>query len=213
MAKKSKKKFYTVWIGNETGVFDSWEECKKAIEGFNGAKYKSFLTKEEATIAFNSDYKNYYGKPKGQLNLDLLPENNKPLNPSIAVDAACSGNPGKLEFRGVETFSQAEVFRFGPYDEGTVNIGEFLAIVCALAILKKGTEPCNWPIYSDSKTAISWVKNKRANTKLAKTKKNEKLFKILRRAEVWLQNNNYENKIIKWDTANWGEIPADFNRK
>ncbi|MGI6718006.1 MAG: viroplasmin family protein [Bacteroidales bacterium] len=213
MARKFKKKYYTVWLGNSTGVFESWDECKKAIDGYKGAKYKSFLSKEEAINALNSDYKNYYGKPKGQFDLDLLPDNNKPINPSISVDAACSGNPGKVEFRGVETYSKAEVFNHGPYDEGTVNIGEFLAIVSALAYLNKGPEPCDWPIYSDSKTAIAWVKNKKANTKLIKTKKNEKLFNIIKRAELWLQNNTFDNKIIKWDTVNWGEIPADFNRK
>lgn len=130
---------------------------------------------------------------------------------ALAVDAACSGNPGPMEYRGVHLPSGKQIFHFGPV-QGTNNIGEFLAIVHALALLKQKNQP-NMPIYSDSRTAQIWVQKKKCKTTLERTPKTEKLFEIIARAERWLQTNSYSNPILKWDTDNWGEIPADFGRK
>jgi ribonuclease HI len=69
------------------------------------------------------------------------------------------------------------------------------------------------PIYSDSANAISWIKQKKCKTKLPRTAETEELFQIIERAENWLKNNKFSNRIIKWETKEWGEIPADFGRK
>ena len=53
-----------------------------------------------------------------------------------AVDAACSGNPGPMEYQAIDLATGAQVFHFGPM-HGTNNIGEFLAIVHALALLDR----------------------------------------------------------------------------
>ncbi len=131
-------------------------------------------------------------------------------NEAIAVDAACSGNPGPMEYRGVHLPTGKEIFHFGPV-QGTNNIGEFLAIVHALALLKQ--KNLTLPIYSDSRTAQIWVKKRKCKTTLERTPRTEALYQLIARAERWLQTNDYANKIIKWDTANWGEVPADFGRK
>ncbi|MDL2240137.1 ribonuclease H family protein [Bacteroidales bacterium OttesenSCG-928-K03] len=209
-----KNKFYVVWEGHNPGIYNSWEDCKVEINNYTSAKYKSFETLEEATIAFREGFQNYLGQKNNhseQKKFMNLFGDNKPVLPSICVDAACSGNPGAMEFQGVETETGALLFKQGPYEQGTNNIGEFLAIAWALAILKKNN--CNWPIYSDSHNAIKWVKEKKVNTKLERTAKNAKLFEIIDRAILWLKNNDYPNLILKWDTENWGEIPADFGRK
>ncbi len=208
-----KKKFYVVWKGRKPGVYDSWEDCKKQIFQYEGAKYKSFLDLASANTAFKGNFVDYVKKDPRKLAFkeQYNPIIGKPIKNSICVDAACSGNPGTLEYRGVDNRNKQEIFRIGPYEQGTVNIGEFLAIVHALALLKKNDS--DLPIYSDSKTAMVWVRKKKANTKLTKTKRNEKLFELLERAERWLKQNTYENKIIKWETKYWGEIPADFGRK
>ncbi|MDD4141782.1 MAG: ribonuclease H family protein [Bacteroidales bacterium] len=207
-----KRKYYVVWKGINTGIFDNWADCKSSVEGFQGAKYKSFETVEDATEAFRNGYEQYYrNKAQGGSAVSWQNAEHRPIIPSVSVDAACSGNPGVLEFRGVETATGAEFFKQGPFVEGTVNIGEFLAIAWALALLKKAGS--NLPIYSDSKTAIKWIKDKKINTKLMRSPKNEKLFQIVDRALAWLHSNSYPNTIIKWDTEAWGEIPADFGRK
>lgn len=206
----SKQKYYVVWEGRQRGVFTNWDDCRRSTEGFTGAKYKSFDTYEAAQSAFKdnparhlyaSKNKKEEKKPVGNFNPD-----------SIAVDAACSGNPGVMEYRGVDVKRNEQIFIMGPYDDGTNNVGEFLAIVHGLAWLKQQGLPTKI-IYSDSKIAIGWVKKKKCGTKLAETKRNAKLFEYIHRAEQWLQNNAYHNPILKWETAVWGEIPADFGRK
>ena len=164
MAKKTKK-FYTVWKGHHTGVFDSWDDCKAQITNFQGAIYKSFDTFDEAKKAYKGNYKDYVGKSKkikSELSEVQLKKIGQPNYLSISVDAASSGNPGKMEYQGVDTKSKKKLFHQGPFEEGTNNIGEFLAIVHALALLKKnGSDKI---IYTDSKTAMSWVKKKTCNT-------------------------------------------------
>ena len=133
------------------------------------------------------------------------------INNSIAVDAACSGNPGMMEYRGVYLRTGKEIFHFGPIF-GTNNIGEFLAIVHGLALLKqKGFH--DMPIYSDSVNAQLWVRKKKCKTTLERNERTEELFRLIERAETWLHNNTWKNRIIKWPTDQWGEIPADFGRK
>jgi len=209
-----KKKYYTVWKGRHPGVFESWDDCKAQIKDFQGAQYKSFNTFEAAKVALKSNYKDYVGKSKkfkSELTEAQLKKIGQPNYNSISVDAAVSGNPGKMEYRGVDTKTKKQLFIQGPFEEGTNNIGEFLAIVHGLALLKKKNS--NYIIYTDSKTAISWIKKKTCNTKLEQNNKNKILFELLDRALEWLKNNSYTTTIVKWETKAWGEIPADFGRK
>ncbi|MDR0763639.1 MAG: hypothetical protein LBF01_04000 [Bacteroidales bacterium] len=131
---------------------------------------------------------------------------------SIAVDAACSGNPGNMEYRGVITSTKDEIFHQGIFPDSTNNIGEFLALVHALAYLNKTNQP-NTPVYTDSKTARAWVRDKKVKTTLKPTDRNQKSFELVQRALQWLKTNTCTNPILVWDTPNWGEIPADFGRK
>ena len=214
MAKKASKKYYVVWLGLKPGIYSSWDEAKKQVSGYVGAEYKAFSTREDAKEAFAKNYLDYKGKAttsKKVFSKKELEEIGEPILDSLSVDAACSGNPGTLEYRGVYTDTETEVFRRGPYEYGTVNIGEFLAIVLGLAWQQK--HKLKLPIYSDSRTAMSWVKKKKVNTKLKRTKKNEKLFYALAKALEWLKNNEYDVEILKWRTDAWGEIKADYGRK
>jgi ribonuclease HI len=206
-------KYYVVWKGHSTGIFSSWKECQAQIKNFPGAVYKSFPSKEEAENAWAGKASNFIGQKKSFKNLtkEEIKAAGKPITDSISVDAACSGNPGKMEYRGVMTGTGEQLFHQGVFEDATVNIGEFLAIVHALALLKKkGGEMI---IYSDSRTAIKWVKDKKTRSKLARTGRNKVVFELIGRAEKWLQENDYSSEIRKWNTAVWGEIPADFGRK
>ena len=208
----AKQKFYVVWEGVTPGVYTSWTDCQLQIKGYEGAKYKSFDTREEAERALSASPYAYIGKnakkKNEKISSDLLPPS--VIDNSLAVDAACSGNPGPMEYRGVHIASRQEIFHFGPM-KGTNNIGEFLAIVHGLALLKqKGSD---MPIYSDSVNAISWVRQKKCKTKLPRNEETEALFQLIERAERWLSTNTYTTRILKWETKEWGEIPADFGRK
>ena len=148
------KKYYVIWEGYEVGVFSSWEECKKYTSGYPTAKYKSFPTKEQAEKAFREDYRLYWGK-KATTTVPLSADYD---TNSIAVDAACSGNPGTMHYRGVDLSTGEIIFSQGPFMQATNNIGEFLAIVHALALMEQTGEQRT--IYSDSKIAISWLNKK-----------------------------------------------------
>ena len=204
-----KQKFYVVWKGVNPGVYTSWTDCQLQIQGYKGALYKSFDSLEEAEHAFETPAHHYINKKQErEPSLCQIPENFH-LN-CLAVDAACSGNPGPMEYRGVYLLTGQEIFHFGPI-YGTNNIGEFLAIVHGLALLKQ--KGIDMPIYSDSRNALLWVKQKKCKTKLERTSRTEELFRMIERAEKWLRENSYTTPLLKWETEKWGEVPADFGRK
>lgn len=209
-----KKKYYVVWKGKKPGVYSSWNTCKRQIDGFEGAQYKSFVDINEAEIAFSKKYEDYKGKNTKKPKISAVDREKygKPVLESISVDAACSGNPGKLEYRGVLTHNHQEIFKKGPYLKGTNNIGEFLALVHGIAFLKQKNKE-NIPIYSDSKIAMSWIRQKRCKTNITFDASNKDLLELIKRAEAWLKKNSFKNPILKWETKIWGEIPADFGRK
>ena len=138
-------------------------------------------------------------------------EGDEPILDSICVDASTIENPGVTEYRGVDTKTGEILFQY-KYDEATNNIGEFLAIVHALALYNKQGKELKI-IYSDSANAISWIQQKKCKTKYQMTETNTRLFDDIQRAVTWLNNNSYDTKILKWNTSAWGEIPADYGRK
>lgn len=213
----AKEKYYTVWKGVNPGVYDSWTDCQLQIKAYKGALYKSFNTREEAEHAFASPAHEYFGadKPSSAKISSNKKGSISPLPETfgfdcLAVDAACSGNPGAMEYRGVYIRTGKQIFHYGPV-YGTNNIGEFLAIVHGLALIKQ--KGLSMPIYSDSRNAMLWVKQKKCKTTLERNSKTEELFNMIERAENWLKNNEYSTPIYKWETEEWGEIPADFGRK
>lgn len=206
MAKK--KKFYVIWEGHNPGIYEDWPTAQAEIANYSNPKYKSYPSLEEATYAFRKGWAAELKKRTGQ-NSDTK----TPYIPySISVDAASSGNPGTVEYQGVWTHNKKQIFHGGPFEQGTNNLGEFLAIVHALALLDK-QEKYDIPIYSDSKTAMAWIRNKKVKTTLERDQKNKEIFELVDRALVWIQTHQIRNKILKWETRKWGEIPADFGRK
>lgn len=219
----SNKKFYVVWKGRRTGIFTDWADAREAVEGFEGARYKGFTSSEEATRAWRGeslradrdDLAALVSAASGR----TLPKAGQPDYMTIpeidlrgwAVDASCMGNPGIMEYQCVELMSGRVLFRIGPFKDATNNIGEFLAIVHALALMDKQDE---WhTLYSDSMTAMSWIRNRAVKTKLKETPDNRKVFELLARALVWIRTHTWKCRVLKWQTDLWGEIPADFGRK
>jgi len=205
-----KQKFYVVWKGRKRGIFTSWSECEAQVKGFVDAEYKAFESRAEAERAFAASYDDYKGKPASTQRWLFAP--NPPIIPSLCVDAACNGSPGKVEYRGVDLESKKQIFHAGPFADGTNNVGEFLAIVHALTWLDKQERQI--PIYSDSENAIAWVMTGQCKTKLQRMNSNRPLFMLIHSAENWLAENELpDDAVLKWDTQAWGENPADFGRK
>ena len=208
--KGKKKLYYVVWSGKKPGIYLTWTEAQAQIGGAIKPKYKSFGSKELAEKAYKEGPENYEGR-SFKNSRDLSEEERKkigdPILMSLCVDAACSGKTGDFEYRGVITDSSTQVFHAGPFKNGTNNVGEFLALVHALSWLKKNRS--DLPVYSDSKYAMAWIRKKKSNSKTT----DPKTLSLLKRAEKWLNSNEWENNILKWETKAWGDIPADFNRK
>lgn len=229
-----KQKFYAVWVGHHPGIYDNWPDAEEQVKGYPGAMYKGFDSSEAAANAYRNateaeDRRELSRlvsgasghatarkaaedprKPSGAVQTDYFQFPEIDLR-GWAVDASCLGNPGRMEYRCVELMSGREIFHMGPFEQGTNNIGEFLAIVHALALMHKNND---WhTLYSDSRTAMGWVARCQPKTTLKPNETNRKLFELLGRALIWLRNHKWPVKILKWDTDKWGEVPADFDRK
>lgn len=224
----AKRKFYVVWEGRHPGIYDNWPDALQQVENWKGAKYKSYTSLEDATEAFRSGdgamernlasillfeaEQSEAGKQHPQAVSAASWQTNPAVDRNaIAVDAACSGNPGDMEYRGVDLATGKEIFHVGPLPGGTNNIGEYLAIVHALALM--GKKGINRPVYTDSRTGLSWIRRRKSNTKIKPGASNARVLELLRRADIWVATHSWPNAILKWDTDNWGEIPADFGRK
>lgn len=216
------KKYYVVFAGRNPGVYDDWNDAREQIEGFDGARYKGYGSAAEAAQA----YRKASGKNDGDLGRFLagasrraLPKPGQPdyfTNLEVdldawAVDASCLGNPGRMEYQGVELMTGRTLFRIGPFDDATNNIGEFLAIVHAMALMAKEGKYHN--IYSDSVSGMAWARTRKVKTQLKPTPRNAKVFELMARAVTWLNTHQFPAKVMKWQTEKWGEIPADFGRK
>lgn len=239
----SSQKYYVVWRGYAPGVYDSWEEAEIQVSGFPDASYRAFRSMEDAVNAWREGFDkegllqevaremSRLSKEGTVIEFDerksTAPEQKPEPKPdpkrtivqtpppylvnAIAVDAACSGNPGPMEYRGVYIKTGQQLFKVGPMQQGTNNIGEFLAIVHCLALQEKqGTQI---PIYSDSVNAQKWVRQGFCKTTIEENEVNAPIFDLIRRAETWLRTHTFRLPIYKWDTKQWGEIPADFGRK
>lgn len=211
----SKKKYYVVWKGAVPGIYQNWAACQAQISGFPGALYKAFDTPEAAQQAFDGGLPGFFAARPNKTVRKTAPVSSvgpAPYNiEGVCVDAACSGNPGPMEYQGLSLRDKSQIFH-KKFPLGTNNIGEFLAIVHALAYLQqRGMHKI--PVYSDSVIAIKWVEGKKCKTKLPADGHTHALLELIRRAEIWLENNTYSNPVLKWQTEHWGEIPADFGRK
>ncbi len=206
------QKYYVVWKGRIPGIYLTWDDCKAQVDGFAEAKYKAFEGKAQAQAALKDSYTQHVAPtPTGAARAVKKGPTGNFIRDSYCVDAACSGNPGNLEFRCQHTTTGDVVFKRGPYHDGTNNIGEFLAIVQALMWLKE--QDSTVPVYSDSKIAIGWVHAGKCRTNADRTPDNAILFKMIDQAEKWMRDNKVANKVLKWETEEWGEIPADYGRK
>ncbi|MFF2909820.1 ribonuclease H [Paenibacillus sp. NPDC057934] len=218
----AKQKFYVVWEGKQPGVYSTWAECQAQTDHYTGAKYKSYESRAAADAAYKAGWKGNWGtgasaggaKPKAgnSFRRSAAVETSEEIDyDSISVDVGTRGNPGPVEYKGVDTQTGDVIFSCGPIRKGTNNLGEFLAIVHALAYLKK--EGSNRTVYSDSVNAIKWVKQKKVATTLPRDASTEEIWQLIDRAVQWLQSNTYDNKLLKWQTREWGEIKADYGRK
>ncbi len=207
---KKENKFYVVWKWKKIWIFDSRNKCKESVNWYSDAKYKGFSNREDAEIALQEWWEKYYEIKNSNKKENIKNEDIPFFADSIAVDAACSGNPGKMEYRWINLQTWDEIFH-EKFNIWTNNIGEFLAIIHWLKYLWKGDRV----IYSDSRIAISRVNQWKCKTQINADNNSDfwRTFRAIQWAEKWLKENWIKHKILKRNTEDWWEIPADFGRK
>lgn len=198
----AKQKYYVVWAGRQPGIYTTWAQCQAQTSGFKGARFKSFESQAEAEAALaGGDVA--IAAPTARL--DDVNWN------SISVDVGSRGNPGIVEYKGVDTKTGEILFAHPEIAKGTNNLGEFLAIVHGLQHI--ATYQSHEMVYSDSQTALLWVKNRAVNTNLARDNSTLEIWTLVDRALEWLRAHPNHAPMRKWNTAQWGEIKADYGRK
>lgn len=203
MAKPSK--CYVVWVGRKPGLYHSWSAAEQQIKGYAGARYKSFTSEDLARRSLAAG-RDLAAVPTGE-------QADYPKQEALCVDAAWNSVHKQMEYQGVWLVSGEHLFHQGPFAHGTNNIGEFLAVVHAMAWLRQ-RDDLTTAIYTDSRTAMAWVKKGKANSQsLALGVISLELQQLIARAERWLAEHPKRNPLLKWETKLWGEIPADFGRK
>ncbi|MDY6989900.1 MAG: ribonuclease H family protein [Thermodesulfobacteriota bacterium] len=190
------KKFYVVWVGRETGVFTTWSSCKRSVDKFSGARYKSFPTLAEAKAAFGSGPPGMSSRPsgrkksKGTVVAKSMAASHAMADFDVAIycDGGCNPNPGKAG-------SGTVVYRAGKLTElwyglyhpkGTNNTAELNALHQSLLIAERAlTETKRVVIYGDSMYAINCIslwayswKNKGWTKGAGEIKNLEKIQKI-----------------------------------
>ena len=207
-------KTYVVWEGREPGIYETWEECKAQTHGVK-ARFKSYedLDPKEARRLLEAGPPPTAPRTKTKTKTKTKGDWHGIVDPDAwAVDAATSGNPGPTEYKCVVVETGDVIFASKVYPLGTNNLGEFLAIVHAMAHMQKvGYYP---PLYSDSKIAIGWIQKKAYKTTLPRTAETEELFRTLDRAVDWIRTHDLSPYTLRlWDTPRFGENPADYGRK
>jgi len=208
-----KSKYYVVWVGRTPGVYRTWAECQAQVAEFPDARYKSYESQQEADAAYRKGWKASFAaasRPKASAAANKKAAGEIDYD-SISVDVGTRGNPGPVEYKGVDTRTGDVLFSYGPVAKGTNNLGEFLAIVHALAYLKQ--QGSSKTVYSDSRNALKWVGEKAVASSLVRDESTREIWDLVDRAVNWLRTNRYDNKVKKWETDAWGEIKADYGRK
>lgn len=84
------------------------------------------------------------------------------------------------------------------------NVSDFIAIVHAIIYCKENN--LNFPIYTNSTCALSWIKSKKTNSNYFKTSQNSKIYRLFKRADKKNKEIDYENQILLWKTKEFGKI-------
>jgi len=165
------KKYYVVWEGRERGIFTDWDTCKRQVDQFAGARYKSYKTRQEAEIAFRSSaaaaFKKAKATPKPKRSSASGPKTysvdeiaSLDVSTKIFADGGCDPNPGKAA-SGVAVYRDGAVadLWYGLFNPaGTNNTAELNALHQSLLLAQREiAEQQSVAIFCDSKYAIQCI--------------------------------------------------------
>ena len=149
------KYFYVVRKGRRTGIFTTYAECEAQVKYYPGAIYKIFSTLAAAEYALKYGWNRSNKMPSNFNNCKVEINVSLPSSPCLCTDGS-KIKLNSIEYRTVEYPSRKELFRYGPYPNGSNNIAEFLGLVATIRYCKHHS--IELPIYTDSSVALIWVK-------------------------------------------------------
>lgn len=119
-------KYYAVRKGKSPGIYSTWDECKAQVDGYSGAEYKKFNTKEEAMDFINPTEKKLpvFSNPEDQL-IAYVDGSYNNSNGSYSYGAVFINHVGD-----VETFNKR--FKKDVYSEHRNVIGEIYGAIFAM---------------------------------------------------------------------------------
>jgi ribonuclease HI len=164
------QKYYVVWQGRETGIFNDWASCKKQIDHFPGARYKSFTTQQEAQAAFKAgvgksttttkSVSNGFKKAPGIKTYTEADIKAIQVDTKIYTDGGCEPNPGKAG-SGMAVYRNEQLAElwYGLYNpHGTNNTAELNALCQAMRMAEQELKhKRSVVIFCDSKYAIQCI--------------------------------------------------------
>lgn len=118
----AKKKIYAVRKGKTTGIFYSWDECSASVNGYPGAEYKSFTTKEEANSYLGNSFAVQIEEEKKDQKNTALDGTESTL--TAYVDGSFDPSIGKYAFGCILLTPEGEIIR----ESGNGQDPESLAI-------------------------------------------------------------------------------------
>ncbi|MFC3025292.1 viroplasmin family protein [Vibrio zhugei] len=162
------KKYYVVWKGRQHGIYTTWEQCKQQVDGFTGAKFKSYPSLAEAEAAFGAQPAPVRRtaattKPPTKAKSAALTQAQieaMPFDIKIFSDGGCEPNPGKAGTGlAVYEHNQLSELWFGLFQTyGTNNTAELHGLHHALLMAQdKLSLGQSVAIFCDSKYSIDCI--------------------------------------------------------
>jgi ribonuclease HI len=167
------KKFYAVAKGRRPGIYYNWPDAQSQVEGFNGALYKSFLTRQEAEEWLKNPVlkkSHAAGNKKEQVH------RHEPGQDGVVIytDGGSSGNPGPGGYGVVQIYKGERKEFSGGFRLTTNNRMELTGVIVALRNLKHSDVPVT--VYTDSDYVVNginkgWAEKWRRNNWMKSDKK------------------------------------------
>lgn len=137
-------KYYAVRTGRNPGIYDTWDECKKQVDGFSGAEYKSFKSEDEAKLYCTKD------KP-----VEVSVSGNEPVTKTeIPNNALCSSNTAVVFVDGSYNSSTNE-YGYGVY----ITQGSRKQVLCGKGMCKEGGRNVEGEV-AGARAALSFLVDK-----------------------------------------------------
>ncbi len=163
------KKYYVIWKGGQTGIFDNWPQVQQLTAGRADAQYMGFPSKAEAEAAFADTYtkalmkrslaKGNSASSKASTTAQSSKSLGNAADINIYCDGACSPNPGKSG-TGIAIYQGKQLTElwYGLYQaDGTNNTAELNGMLEAFKLAQHYVDQQQVQILSDSKYSIDCI--------------------------------------------------------